>query len=37
VPHSEYLSIAGAPHNVYYEAATSYNDALDAFLKKLPV
>ena len=36
VPHSEYLSIAGAPHNVYYEAAVEYNAAVDAFLSKVP-
>jgi pimeloyl-ACP methyl ester carboxylesterase len=35
VPHSQYLSIEGAPHNVYYEAAAPYNDAVDAFLRKL--
>lgn len=36
VPHSQYLSIAGAPHNVYYEAADEYNDAVDGFLAKVP-
>ncbi|HKU40479.1 MAG TPA: alpha/beta hydrolase [Polyangiales bacterium] len=35
VPHSQYLSIEGAPHNVYYEAAASYNAAVDAFLAKV--
>ena len=32
VPHSEYHAIAGAPHNVYYEAAEPYNAIVDAFL-----
>jgi len=31
---SEYLEIAGAPHNVYYEAATEYNVALADFLAR---
>jgi pimeloyl-ACP methyl ester carboxylesterase len=35
VAHSEYLAIAGAPHNVYYEAAAQYNAALEAFLNKV--
>jgi pimeloyl-ACP methyl ester carboxylesterase len=34
VPHSEYHAIAGAPHNVYYEAAAPYNEIVDAFLAK---
>lgn len=34
VPQSEYHAIAGAPHNVYYEAAGPYNEIVDAFLAK---
>lgn len=36
VPRSEYHVIAGAPHNVYYEAAAAYNARLDQFLATLP-
>jgi pimeloyl-ACP methyl ester carboxylesterase len=35
VPQSEYEVIAGAPHNVYYEAAEAYNARLDTFLAKI--
>lgn len=35
VQHSEYRVIAGAPHNVYYEAAEAYNDAVDDFLARV--
>lgn len=31
---SEYCLIQGAPHNVYYEAATAYNDAVSDFLAR---
>ncbi len=31
---SEYLVIAGAPHNVYYEAATEYNAGVGDFLAR---
>ncbi len=34
VPGAEYAEIAGAPHNVYYEAAKQYNAALDGFLAR---
>jgi pimeloyl-ACP methyl ester carboxylesterase len=34
VPHSEYVVIEGAPHNVYYEAADRYNEAVAAFLAR---
>ena len=34
VPGAEYVEIAGAPHNVYYEAARQYNAALDDFLAR---
>ena len=37
VAHSSYEVIVGAPHNVYYEAATEYNRRLDAFLARVPV
>lgn len=36
VPHSQYVTIEGAPHNVYYEAAARYNEAVDAFLAAIP-
>lgn len=36
VAHSQYVKIDGAPHNVYYEAAAQYNDAVDAFLANVP-
>lgn len=32
VPGSQYEVIAGAPHNVYYEAAAAYNARVDTFL-----
>lgn len=32
VPGSRYALIEGAPHNVYYEAAQPYNEAVSAFL-----
>ena len=35
VPGSNYHAIAGAPHNVYYEAAEPYNAIVDAFLAKV--
>ncbi|HZU78155.1 MAG TPA: alpha/beta hydrolase [Dehalococcoidia bacterium] len=35
VPHSEYRVIAGAPHNVYYEAAKEYNAAVADFLERV--
>jgi len=35
VPQSEYHAIAGAPHNVYYEAAEAYNGHVDNFLAKV--
>jgi pimeloyl-ACP methyl ester carboxylesterase len=35
VPGSEYRSIEGAPHNVYYEAAAEYNDTVDSFLSRV--
>ncbi len=34
VPGSECVEIAGAPHTVYYEAATAYNAALDDFFAR---
>lgn len=34
VPGAEYVEIAGAPHNVYYEAAKQYNAALDDFFAR---
>ena len=34
VPASEYEVIAGAPHNVYYEAAAAYNARVDTFLAR---
>jgi len=34
VPHSEYVAIEGAPHNVYYEAAAQYNEAVAGFLAR---
>jgi pimeloyl-ACP methyl ester carboxylesterase len=34
VPHSEYVEIEGAPHNVYYEAAAQYNEAVAGFLAR---
>ena len=36
VPGSEYESIPGAPHNVYYEAAEAYNARVDLFLAAVP-
>ena len=35
VPHSRFDVIAGAPHNVYYEAADEYNDIVKTFLSGL--
>ena len=35
VPHSELRVIAGAPHNVYYEAAAEYNAIVDEFLARV--
>jgi pimeloyl-ACP methyl ester carboxylesterase len=35
VPHSSFVEIAGAPHNVYYEAAEPYNAAVTEFLGNL--
>lgn len=35
VPHSSYVEIPGAPHNVYYEAAEPYNAAVEEFLATL--
>jgi pimeloyl-ACP methyl ester carboxylesterase len=32
VPHSRYVEIPGAPHNVYWEAADAWNAAVDDFL-----
>lgn len=32
VPHSAYVEIEGAPHNVYWEAAEGWNAAVDKFL-----
>jgi pimeloyl-ACP methyl ester carboxylesterase len=34
VPGAEYVEIAGAPHNVYFEAVGAYNAALDDFLAR---
>jgi pimeloyl-ACP methyl ester carboxylesterase len=34
VPDAEFVSIEGAPHNVYYEAARQYNAALDDFVSR---
>jgi pimeloyl-ACP methyl ester carboxylesterase len=34
VPRSEYRSIEGAPHNVYYEAANEYNALVGVFLAR---
>lgn len=34
VPHSEYVVIEGAPHNVYWEAAEEWNHAVRDFLTK---
>jgi pimeloyl-ACP methyl ester carboxylesterase len=34
IPAAEYVEIAGAPHNVYYEAAKQYNAALDDFFAR---
>lgn len=36
VPHSEYVEIQGSPHNVYYETAREWNQAVDAFVNGLP-
>jgi pimeloyl-ACP methyl ester carboxylesterase len=36
VPHSQYRSIEGAPHNVYYEAAEEYNAIVADFLARTP-
>jgi pimeloyl-ACP methyl ester carboxylesterase len=35
VPGSEYHAIAGAPHNVYYEAAAEYNANVSTFLDRV--
>jgi pimeloyl-ACP methyl ester carboxylesterase len=35
VPHARLVEIEGAPHNVYYEAAAAYNDAVAGFLGAL--
>ncbi len=35
VAHSEYVVVDDAPHNVYYEAATAYNTAVDDFLGRV--
>ncbi len=35
VPASEYHAIEGAPHNVYYEAATRYNAIVSDFLDRV--
>ena len=35
VEHAELVEIEGAPHNVYYEAATPYNEAVAGFLGAL--
>lgn len=35
VGHSELRVIDGAPHNVYYEAAEEYNEAVDGFLARV--
>ena len=32
---SEYHAIAGAPHNVYYEASAEYNRIVGSFLAKV--
>jgi pimeloyl-ACP methyl ester carboxylesterase len=32
VPHSRYREIAASPHNVYYETAQAWNEAVDTFL-----
>ena len=34
VPPSELVTIEGAPHNVYYEAAAQYNEAVAGFLAR---
>jgi pimeloyl-ACP methyl ester carboxylesterase len=34
VSNAEFVEIAGAPHNVYYEAASAYNAALDDFFAR---
>ena len=36
VPHSRYVAIPGAPHNVYWEAAAEWNTAVDDFLAANP-
>jgi pimeloyl-ACP methyl ester carboxylesterase len=36
VPHSHYVEIPDAPHNVYWEAATEWNAAVDHFLSASP-
>jgi pimeloyl-ACP methyl ester carboxylesterase len=35
VPGSQYHVVAGAPHNVYYEAAAEYNAVVDGFLTRV--
>ena len=36
VPHSHYVEIPEAPHNVYWEAATEWNAAVERFLSDAP-
>jgi pimeloyl-ACP methyl ester carboxylesterase len=36
VPHSRYVAIPEAPHNVYWEAAVEWNAAVDEFLSDAP-
>lgn len=36
VAHSSYVEIPESPHNVYYETAREWNDAVTAFLDDLP-
>lgn len=36
VPHSEYVEIANSPHNVYWETAQEWNEAVATFLAAQP-
>jgi pimeloyl-ACP methyl ester carboxylesterase len=35
ITHSNYVEIAGSPHNVYYETAAEYNQAVKGFLAEV--
>jgi pimeloyl-ACP methyl ester carboxylesterase len=34
VPHSQYVEIPDSPHNVYWETAREWNEAVETFLSK---